>query len=170
MGKRDEWGFTPDSWKGQRGEYWVVAQGVVLIGFVLLPVWRPTLLDDLPTWVTYGRVAAAIAIGGLALLLMGKGVFDLGENLTPLPYPREEGQLVQTGVYGLVRHCLYSGLILGMTAISLWLLSLPHFAAVLVLFLVLDAKARQEEAWLLERHPEYADYRQRVKKLIPWIY
>jgi hypothetical protein len=21
-----QWGFTPDSWKGQRGEYWVLAQ------------------------------------------------------------------------------------------------------------------------------------------------
>jgi len=39
-----------------------------------------------------------------------------------------------------------------------------------VLFIVLDIKSRQEEAWLLERFPEYADYRQRVSKFIPGIY
>jgi protein-S-isoprenylcysteine O-methyltransferase Ste14 len=39
-----------------------------------------------------------------------------------------------------------------------------------LLFLLFDLKARQEEAWLLERYPAYAEYRRRVRKLIPFIY
>jgi protein-S-isoprenylcysteine O-methyltransferase Ste14 len=77
---------------------------------------------------------------------------------------------VQTGVYGLVRHCLYSGLVLGTAAYSLWQLSLSHGAIALALFVLLDAKARQEETWLMARYDNYGDYRQRVKKLIPWVY
>ena len=46
-------------------------------------------------------------------------------------------------------------------------LTLLEALAVLVL---LDIKSRREEAWLLARFPAYADYRRRVRKLIPFIY
>ena len=45
-----------------------------------------------------------------------------------------------------------------------WLL----WAALLVVFF--DIKSRREEAWLAARFPAYADYRRRVRKLIPFIY
>jgi len=170
MGKFTDWGFTQHSWKGERGEYWVLAQGVLLGSFVLLPQWHPAAWDAGPLLITYAREAIALGFAGCALVLLGKGLLDLGENLTPLPYPRETASLVQTGIYGVVRHCLYSGLIFGTAAYSLWTLSLPHCLTTAVLFIVLDIKSRKEEAWLLERFPEYADYRQRVSKFIPGIY
>jgi protein-S-isoprenylcysteine O-methyltransferase Ste14 len=43
-------------------------------------------------------------------------------------------------------------------------------AATALLFIVLDLKARKEEAWLCDRFPEYADYQQRVSKFIPGVY
>ena len=170
MGKFSDWGFTQESWKGSRGEYWVLAQGLILLGFVLLPQWHPAGWNEWPIAITYVRGAIALALALFATILLGKGLLDLGENLTPLPYPREDSSLVQTGVYGWVRHCLYSGLIFGTAAYSLWTLSLPHAAATALLFIVLDLKARKEEAWLMERFPGYADYQQRVSKFIPWLY
>lgn len=162
------WGFTTDSWKGARGEYWVAAQMGLLLMFALVPQSGPDW--GLPTWVTVLRwaVAAVLTVGGC--ILLGKGLVDLGSSLTPLPYPREDGNLVQTGVYALVRHCLYGGLVLGTVGLSLAWGSLSHGAVATVLFGVLNAKASQEEAWLMERYPAYADYRQRVKKLVPWVY
>jgi protein-S-isoprenylcysteine O-methyltransferase Ste14 len=165
-----EWGLTKDSWKGERGEYWVLAQGLLLVVFGLIPQYQPLGVDNLPRAVQYGVWGMAVAIALFALVLIGKGLIDLGQNLTPLPYPREDGELVQTGVYGIVRHCLYSGLILGTFALSLWWFSLSHLAISLALFLVLNAKATKEESWLAERYSDYPDYQQRVKKLIPWIY
>jgi protein-S-isoprenylcysteine O-methyltransferase Ste14 len=165
-----QWGFTPDSWKGQRGEYWVLAQFVLLAVFALVPVYPPAVRDLTPLIVQYGLRGVASAIALLALVLLAKGLIDLGPSLTPLPYPRDDGELVQTGVYGLVRHSLYSGLILGTLALSLWWLSLSHLAVSLALLAVLNAKASQEEVWLQARYPDYGDYRQRVKKLIPWVY
>ncbi|MBE7380982.1 MAG: isoprenylcysteine carboxylmethyltransferase family protein [Leptolyngbya sp. SIO1E4] len=170
MGKFEDWGFTKDSWKGSHGEYWVLAQGLILLGLAFLPKWHPTAWENWPIWLGYGRMAIALLLAGLAAVLLGKGLLDLGENLTPLPYPRDSGTLVQTGVYSIVRHCLYSGLILGTAAYSLWTLSVPHFLGAVLLLLVLDMKARKEEAWLIERYPDYEAYRQRVKKFIPWIY
>lgn len=171
MGKLADWGFTKQSWKGKHGEYWVLAQGLTLLSFVLIPQWQPiTWIDRWPMALVYGRAAIALGLAGLALVLLAKGLWDLGDNLTPLPYPRSDSSLVQTGVYGLVRHCLYSGLILGTAAYSLWTLSLSHLLITVVLFVLLDIKARKEENWLLERFPEYADYRQRVSKFFPFIY
>lgn len=105
-----------------------------------------------------------------AAILVGKGLVDLGNNLTPLPYPRQDGQLVQSGVYGIVRHPLYSGITLAAKAYAIGQLSLSHFGAMLLLVAFFDFKANQEEIWLSERYPEYLNYRQRVKKLVPWIY
>ena len=47
-------------------------------------------------------------------------------------------------------------------------LGLVPTALLAVLF---DLKARREEAWLIERFPEYADYRARTpRRLLPWLY
>jgi protein-S-isoprenylcysteine O-methyltransferase Ste14 len=161
-----DWGFTAESWQGRRGEYWVVLQGLLMLGFVLVPVYR--LAVPAPVHIALTGVALGLAL--FAGLLLGKGLLDLGQNLTPLPYPRDDGQLVQTGVYGIVRHCLYSGILLLAIAVTLWQVSLSHLGATLILFVFFDLKARQEETWLTEKYPDYLDYQQRVKKLLPWIY
>lgn len=164
------WGFTPKSLlTGQRGEYWVAAQGILLMGVAFLPIYRwPGLAIARPWLYLFWSLAAAIAL--LALIFLGKGLQDLGQSLTPLPFPREDGQLVQTGVYGIIRHPIYSAVILGVLAYGIAQQSLSHGLAALLLFLFFDTKAAREETWLLEKYPDYADYCQRVKKLVPWIY
>jgi protein-S-isoprenylcysteine O-methyltransferase Ste14 len=159
-------GFSVNSWKGEKGEYWVLLQAALMLGFVLLPVYR---LAGLPN---VGRWSWAIATPLLltAVVFVLKGLLDLGSNLTPLPYPIEEGQLVQTGVYAIVRHPLYSGIILGALGVAIGLLSLSHLAGAIALFIFFDFKARKEETWLSEKFADYAGYRDRVKKLLPWIY
>jgi protein-S-isoprenylcysteine O-methyltransferase Ste14 len=42
------------------------------------------------------------------------------------------------------------------------------YAVALAVFL--DVKSRREERWLSARYPEYAGYRTRVPKLIPFVY
>lgn len=163
-----DWGLNRESWRGERGEYWVLLQGLLMVGFVLLPVYCPwEMTSALWQWMAWG-MAAILGVG--AAILLGKGLMDLGANLTPLPYPKEYGVLVQTGVYGVVRHCLYSGLIMAALAWTLVQLSLSHLVGVAVLFLFFDVKAHKEEVWLMEKYPEYTEYQQRVKKLIPWVY
>lgn len=164
-----DWGFSLTSLRtGSRGEYWVAAQALLLLGVVFLPVYAP--LPAVSPPLRYGLWGVAAAVGGLAVILMGKGLLDLGQSLTPLPYPRDDGQLVQSGVYGWVRHPIYSGLILGILGWAIAQASLSHLAAALLFLVFFDAKSAREETWLLEKYPDYADYRQRVKKLLPWVY
>src|SRR6266568_4067770 len=78
--------------------------------------------------------------------------------------------LRQGGIFGLVRHPVYGGVILIGLGWSLAdaPLGLVPTALLAVLF---DLKARREEAWLIERFPEYAAYRARApRRFVPWLY
>jgi protein-S-isoprenylcysteine O-methyltransferase Ste14 len=166
-----DWGFTLDGWRhGKRGEYLVFLQGILLIGFILLPIYQlPGFKIESPLliYMTWG-IAALLGSGGLIFIL--KGFLDLGRNLTPLPYPKEDGELVKTGVYRIVRHPLYSGIILAALAWTIFQFSCSHLIASIVLLVFFDLKASQEETWLNEKYPDYSNYRQQVKKLLPWVY
>ncbi|HIK17811.1 MAG TPA: isoprenylcysteine carboxylmethyltransferase family protein [Leptolyngbyaceae cyanobacterium M33_DOE_097] len=165
-----DWGFSKESWRGTHGEYWVVGQAIVLMTFLFLPIYRPPLQFIPGTPAIYFIWAIAAFLGVLAITLLTKGLIDLGQNLTPLPFPKADGQLTETGAYSLVRHPLYSGLIILTLAWALYVISLSHLLCSCILFLLLDRKAAQEEMWLTQKYPEYENYRHRVKKLIPWVY
>jgi protein-S-isoprenylcysteine O-methyltransferase Ste14 len=115
------------------------------------------------------------SLGGGALFLAGIllaacGAISLGKNLSPLPQPRENAPLIVTGAYRLVRHPIYSGITFMAFGWGLWLHSWLTTGYALLLFAFFDIKSRREERLLLEKFPEYAAYRQRVRKLIPFVY
>jgi len=159
---------TP-GWKGARGEWLVVIQ-VVLIGLVFL---GPRKVDGWPAWpFPFPRACSVLGcefmVGGGFLLVAG--LVRLGRGLTPLPYPKDEAELVQTGPFALVRHPMYGGGLILAFGWALYIhgwLSLGYVAA---LFVFLDVKSRHEEKWLMEKFPEYVSYQQRVCKLIPFVY
>jgi protein-S-isoprenylcysteine O-methyltransferase Ste14 len=145
-----DWGFSRQGWRNnQRGEYWVVAQAILIVGFVVLPVYRPV---NLPLD-KFVNLSIAALLGLAALVLLAKGLLDLGQQLTPLPYPKDNGQLVQTGIYSIVRHPVYSGLILAALSWAIFFVSLSHLVAAAILFVFLDAKASHEEGWLTQKYP-----------------
>lgn len=154
---------------GSRGEGWVIAQ-FILIPVLLFAVYRWPLHLAWPSAVIWIGRGLGVVIAVFAAWLALHGVRDLGRNLTPNPKPIEDGQLVQTGTYALVRHPIYAGLILGMLALGLLFNTLTGLLASGVLFLFFDLKARQEERWLSEKYADYAAYRRRTRKLIPFIY
>ncbi|WP_293123198.1 isoprenylcysteine carboxylmethyltransferase family protein [Microcoleus sp. bin38.metabat.b11b12b14.051] len=166
-----DWGFTREGLlNNSRGEYLVLLQGALLAGFAILPVYQIPGFKIQSTQLIYLTWILASILGLGALILIVKGLIDLGKNLTPLPYPIENGELVQTGIYSIVRHPLYSGLIFAALGWTLWQMSISHLIATAILLIFLDIKANREETWLTEKYPDYSEYRQRVKKLIPGIY
>ena len=170
MNKLKDWGFSSQWWRGEKGEYWVIAQTVLSIDFVLLPVYPITALDSLsPFWQSIRWVLMGV-FGLIAALFLIWGGVELGSNLTPLPHPKKDGSLVKTGIYSIVRHPLYSGVIFGAIAYSAWQWSLTHVIGSVVFLLFFDFKARKEELWLKNKFSDYHSYQLQVKKLIPWIY
>ena len=151
---------------GPRGEGWVAVQFVLFILLAFAGSAGPAWGDP---WLTVGRVAGALLIAaGVAAASLG--LFGLRENLTAVPCPVEGGRLVDTGVYGLVRHPIYTGIIAAAVGWGLWTASPPALGLAMGLGVFFDLKSRREEAWLLAAYPGYADYRRRVRKLVPFVY
>jgi protein-S-isoprenylcysteine O-methyltransferase Ste14 len=148
----------------QRGGLWVLGQGV-LLGAVIAGgiLWR------------HQWQSLSLTFCGAFLLLVSAGcglagAISLGRSLTPFPKPSAGGRLVQTGIYGLMRHPLYTAVFCGSVGWALAWRSWPALVAALALVLLLDAKARREERWLRQQFPEYADYERRVRRFVPWVY
>lgn len=154
---------------GPRGEGWVIAQ------LLLFAVIAATGLRDLVgrgSWNSWGpgaSLAGALAMG-LGGLVAARAVWDLRPSLSPFPRPVAGAPLIESGAYRLVRHPIYSGLVLG--ALGWGVVTGSILATVLagVLFVLFIGKSRREEAWLCMVHPEYRAYQQRTKRLIPWVY
>ncbi|MDO8484997.1 MAG: isoprenylcysteine carboxylmethyltransferase family protein [Candidatus Limnocylindrales bacterium] len=149
---------------GPRGEGWVAIQMVLLALTGLAGFLGPVCAGELRLVAL--AVGAILMAGGLVLVALG--VRHLRNALTPLPYPVDDATLVQTGVYGLVRHPIYGGLIIG--SVGWGLLTASPAALVMAVFLLafFELKSRREEAWLEGRFPEYSAYRARTPRLIPW--
>jgi protein-S-isoprenylcysteine O-methyltransferase Ste14 len=125
-----------------------------------------------PAW---GGIALEIlALVGLMLIMAGiilvaRGTRDLRQAMTPLPHPRDDAQLVETGIYARVRHPIYGGVILGAFGWGLLTASLVSLALAVVTLGFFVLKSAREEAWLTEAFPGYAAYRRRTRRFIPWI-
>ncbi|MGQ9814354.1 MAG: methyltransferase family protein [Candidatus Roseilinea sp.] len=151
---------------GSRGEWWVIAQ------FTLGP------LVALATWLTRAQIGSVsilslglgLALAAVAAVFALGGIISLGRNLTAFPRPIDNGEMVSSGLYRVVRHPIYTGVILGGLAWALICSSLIGVVLSLLVFIFFDRKARREEIWLVERYAGYRAYQQRVKKLLPLIY
>lgn len=152
---------------GDHGEGWVTGQVLLLAavgvaGVLGRPAWAGSAL------VVSQVVGAVLAVLGVVIGVVG--VRDLGESLTPLPRPKDGAQLVETGIYGWVRHPLYVGLVLGALGWALVSASLLALVFTLALAVFLDLKSRREEAWLREHYPLYDQYARRVRRFVPGLY
>jgi protein-S-isoprenylcysteine O-methyltransferase Ste14 len=112
---------------------------------------------------------------GLALFLSGLGVaiwarLYLGRNWG-MPMSRKvDPELVTTGPYRLVRHPIYSGIILAMVGTSI-AVSLYWLIAVAVLGAYFVYSAFTEERFMADRFPDsYPRYKRSTKMLIPFIF
>ncbi len=115
-------------------------------------------------------VGLVLYVGGYALMAWALGV--LGRQYQPGgAVPRSGAQMVVAGPYGLVRHPMYAGALLGALGVSWLLPSWGFFCAFCVYAGLILPLVRREEAGLRRVFgAEYDAYRGRVRALVPFVY
>jgi protein-S-isoprenylcysteine O-methyltransferase Ste14 len=156
---------------GDKGQGWVALQ-FALLGFALVVG-----LLDLSGWpeqVRGGMRYLGVLLLAAGLVLAVFAVLGLGSSLTALPAPLESGQLRTDGVYSVVRHPIYSSLLL--CVLGWALISSPWVLLVVAaLAVVLDLKRQVEEDFLARFYDgslgeDYDSYCRRVPwALVPWV-
>ena len=111
--------------------------------------------------------AAALAVGGGAIVVAGSGA--LGRGLTASPLPNERAQLRTDGPYGRVRHPIYSGVIALSLARTLDSQDGRQAVLTTALVLLLRVKSAFEEAALRHRFDDYPSYAAMTPRFIPRV-
>ncbi len=157
------------AWLGQRNGRLVC---IVLRDVLGIPVWATGYIlaaqDSSPRLFSS---TSLISILSWFAVLVGSGIILVG--LVSLRWkaaaPSMGDALVTNGIYGYIRHPLYSGMILQLLGIVLWFPQRAMLVAGLIGILWVIIQARLEELDLLQRLPAYRAYMQRVPRYVPRI-
>lgn len=145
----------------------VAFSGIVfLLGFVTAGLQYRFQWYLLPDW---------IAIAFAVVFLVGYALYAevLRENtyLSRTVEVQENQEVIDTGLYGIVRHPMYSATILMFLSIPLILGSWISFLIFLFYPVVIGKRIRNEEIVLKEGLQGYEEYQKKVKyRLIPFIW
>ena len=121
---------------------------------------------SLPSWTVW------TATGVLLLsYLMYAEVMRENAYLSRTIEVQDNQKVIDTGLYGIVRHPMYSATVFLFLSMPLILGSMISFVVMLVYIPVINARIKNEEKVLSEGLPGYQEYKQKVRsKLIPFIW
>jgi len=152
----------------QRLRYWIllVAAYVILINAPRLP--SPMSLRVIPRMDGIEWFGIVLCLAGLAFAFWAR--FTLGRNWSGTITFKENHELIVRGPYRLVCHPIYTGLLTMFVATVIVLGRVAGLIALVLVFLSFWIKLREEEKLMLKQFPgQYAAYRNRVKRLIPFV-
>jgi protein-S-isoprenylcysteine O-methyltransferase Ste14 len=125
--------------------------------------WRLTPLSPALEWVALVVGVAGFAVAFWARILLG------GEWSSQVTL-KTDHRLIQSGPYALVRHPIYSGLLLAMVGTAMAGGELRMYLAVAVIFGTFWYKSRLEERLLISAMgARYVEYQQHTYALIPGL-
>ena len=120
----------------------------------------------MPMWVSYA--SAAVFLVAYALYAE---VLRENEYLSRTIEVQKDQKVVDTGLYGVVRHPMYMSTLLLFLAMPVVLGSVISFAIMLAYIPIIVMRIRNEEKVLAKGLPGYEEYMKKVKyRIIPFIW
>ena len=122
--------------------------------------------SEIPCWVTWTASSIFLLSYGMYAEVMRENEW-LSRSIEVM-----EGQkVVSTGLYGIVRHPMYSATIAMFLAMPLVMGSWWAFLVIIPYVLAIDARIKDEEILLTKELEGYTEYKKKVRwKLIPYIW
>jgi protein-S-isoprenylcysteine O-methyltransferase Ste14 len=135
-------------------------------------------LPDVPVPILRGRIvpwspgtfaiAAAVTAAGLLFSVWARRY--LGRNWSGTVTIKENHELITAGPYGIVRHPIYTGLILGFAGSGMAIAEWRGVLATVLAFLSFLFKLRIEERWMRDQFGDvYQAYCRSVPALVPFV-
>lgn len=151
---------------------------VVLLGFVVaFMAWTAFVPLDVFRLHLLGRPGPAASSAGMGLVVLALWLIHLTlrENSFAAPVVKHQRErdhrVIDTGVYGAVRHPMYAALVLLMEGMALWLESWAAALLAVVPASALLARIFVEERFLARELPGYPAYMHRVRyRLVPFLW
>jgi protein-S-isoprenylcysteine O-methyltransferase Ste14 len=112
-------------------------------------------------------LADFLVLVGLIIAIYARAA--LGGNWSARVSLKENHELIQSGPYRVIRHPIYSGLLLMILGTALLTGQMSAFIALVICFAGFWMKLRQEEALLKQHLPGYPEYMRRTKALVPFL-
>jgi protein-S-isoprenylcysteine O-methyltransferase Ste14 len=147
---------------------------LVIVSVAALLVWDPATaigflgrrFTSAAGWVQWLGFAGTIC--GCAFAIWARAC--LGSNWSAIVTVKQNHELILRGPYAVVRHPIYSGLLLALAGTALAVGEIRAFIGLGLAFIAFFLKAVAEERLMREEFSgEYARYSQRVRRLIPFI-
>jgi len=146
----------------------LITEILALIAFIPLDVFRFHLLR---------KPGVLVSCGGLILFGVGWAIIAVACKENPFAAAavrlQEERQhrVIDTGVYSVVRHPIYSGAVLYFSGTALWLESHAAALSTILLTATLALRILIEERFLKQKLDGYEGYSKRVRyRLIPFLW
>jgi protein-S-isoprenylcysteine O-methyltransferase Ste14 len=132
---------------------------------------------DVFRWHLLPRPGPLVSALGLAMFITGWVFMTLAFRANAFAAPvvkhqkEREHRVVDTGAYAFVRHPMYTGVVLLLPGLALWLESTAAALFALVPIALLAVRILVEENFLHRELPGYTDYTERVRwRLIPSLW
>ncbi|MGD1047314.1 MAG: isoprenylcysteine carboxylmethyltransferase family protein [Candidatus Krumholzibacteriaceae bacterium] len=116
------------------------------------------------------RILALVLLSG-GLALRWAAIITLGRLFTVDVAIHSDHRIVQTGLYGLMRHPSYTGLLLAFLGLGVCLANWLSLLGLLlpITLAVVNRVMKEEQALLNSLGSDYAVYCARTKRFIPWL-
>lgn len=136
---------------------------LVTIQFILLTIFYiPFIPDTFQSPIILKYTGVVISVLGFLIIIIA--FLQLNKNLTPFPTPKENGFLINTGLYKYVRHPIYSGIFLAAIGIAFYTSSYWQLVISFILLILFYYKSKYEESLLIETYKEYEEYKKVTRR------
>jgi len=154
---------------GDKGSIWLLTISISM-GYWLSFIIASTKTGRIYHWNTFFVIGSLLALTGLIIRVTS--IMKLKQQFTYSVTKIENHELIETGLYKIIRHPGYLGQLIIFLGISV---CLSNWLSILLMIIpVLSGylnRINVEERFMIEQMGEkYLDYRKRTKRLIPSIY
>ena len=154
---------------GDKGSLWVL-YGLITLGYALSFAIGATKIGRMNGWDTFFAVGAVLV--GIGLGIRITSILTLKKYFTYSVAKVADHNLIETGLYKIIRHPGYLGQLLIFLGISI---SVSNWASILLMMIPVSIgylyRINVEEKFMIAQLGEnYLNYQKRTKRIIPMIY